>query len=141
MKTTLKQWETAIFIALIVMVVNVKAEGTEKGFSHCKNTEKTLQLEKWMTDEATWDVHAAKITAFIQETETGLELDNWMVNPETWNLNSGIVHEVETGIKLESWMIDETTWNKKNIESELKLQAKIFTKKMKKQSENFCALI
>ncbi len=111
MKTTVKQIATGTFIALILLVVNVKAEGTEKTFSIYESIETTIQLENWMTDETIWGTNFNNIEEFYQETETGIELENWMTNSETWNLDFNYFEEKETGLELESWMTNAETWN------------------------------
>jgi hypothetical protein len=124
MKTTMKQLTAGTFIALILLVGNVNAKGTEVNASSHENIETTLQLEKWMTDEGIWNTSTAKVAEFDQETETALELENWMTNSETWNLNYNFIEETETGMSLESWMMNEKIWdlNSMDTESELKVE-------------------
>ena len=59
MKTTVKQIASVTFIALILLVGNVKAEGTEAKASGQESIETTLQLEKWMTDETIWNTNSS----------------------------------------------------------------------------------
>ncbi len=121
MKTTMKQLTAGTFIALILLVGNVKAEGTEVKASGHENIESTLQIENWMTSDAVWNSNTLKTTDFVQEAEAGLELENWMTNSETWNANYNFVEETETGMSLENWMMNEKIWdlNSMDIESEL----------------------
>jgi len=104
MKTTVKQIATGTFIALILLVVNVKAEGTEKTVSINESIETTLQLENWMTDETIWGTNFINIEEFYQETETGIELESWMTDSETWDNNINFFEEKENRLELESWM-------------------------------------
>jgi predicted transcriptional regulator len=104
MKTTVKQIATGTFIALLLLAVNVKAEGTEKTASINESIETTLILENWMTDETIWGTSFINIGEFYQETETGMELEIWMTNSETWNTTISCIQEPETMLELESWM-------------------------------------
>ncbi len=121
MKATVKQLATATFIALILIVVNVKAEGTERIASINENIETTLQLENWMTDETIWNSDSFSTNEYYQETETGLEIENWMTNAETWNFEYNFLQETEAGLELESWMTCEKTWNKNELNNEAAL--------------------
>jgi len=123
MKTTMKQLAAGTFIALLLLVGNVKAEGTEVKASSQESIETTLQLEKWMTDETLWNKNSMNILEFTQETETGMDLETWMINSATWNFNHNFVEETETGMELENWMTSEETWNlSKNSETELTVE-------------------
>jgi hypothetical protein len=121
MKTTMKHLATATFIALILLVVNVKAEGTEKRTSTHESFENTLQLENWMTDETIWNTNSFSNDEIYQETETGLEIESWMTNAETWNFEFGFFQETETGLELENWMTSEKTWNTSELNNEAAL--------------------
>ncbi len=122
MKATLKQLATGTFIALLLVVVNVKAEAREIKSVVSENTESALLLEKWMTDDAIWTKNDVNITEIIQETEPALKVDDWMLNPEIWNSNFSIVDEVESGLKVENWMINDAMWNINSSENEPTLQ-------------------
>jgi len=121
MKTTMKQLATATFIALILLVVNVKAEGTERIASINESIETTLQLENWMTDETIWNTNSCSNHEFYQETETGLELESWMTNAATWNFEFDFLQVTESGLELESWMTSEETWNTSELNNEAAL--------------------
>ena len=124
MKTTMKQLTASTFIALLLLVGNVNAKGTESKASRNENIESSLQLENWMTDEAIWNTNTVGFTELVQETETAMELENWMTNSETWNSEFSFVEETETGMSLESWMTKEKVWNSEamNSENELKVE-------------------
>jgi len=121
MKTTVKQLATVTFIAFLLIVVNVKAEGTEIKASGSECIETTIQLEKWMTDETIWNPNSAMFTEFVQETETKLELEDWMTNEETWNSNYSFVQETEARMEIEGWMINDATWNTANMSNDPRL--------------------
>jgi len=121
MKTTMKQLAAGTFIALILLVVNVKAEGREIKASIHESIETTLQLEKWMTDENIWNTGYISHAECIQETESSLELESWMTNERTWHLHHNFVEETEAEMELESWMTSEETWNLKDINAESEL--------------------
>lgn len=121
MKTTMKQLATAIIIALFVLVIHVKAEGTEKIASKNENIETTLQLEKWMTDENVWKTNSGTVNRFSQEIEAGLEIESWMTNAVTWDFEAGFLQETEAGLELEGWMICKKIWNKNDCNHEMAL--------------------
>ncbi len=114
MKTTMKQLTAGTFIALILLVGNVQAEGTETKMAS-QAIETTLHLEKWMTSENLWNTNTISISEIALETESTLEIENWMTNENTWSFNINIVEETETGMELESWMTTSETWNTVNI--------------------------
>ena len=121
MKTTMKQLAAGTIIALLLLVGNVNAKGTETTASRHENIESTLQLEKWMTNETIWNSNSAKVTAFTQETESNLELESWMTSTETWNRNYSFIQETESGMELENWMTANKSWNVK-LEAELTVE-------------------
>jgi len=120
MKTTMKQLAAGTFIALLLLVGNVKAEGTERIVSSIESIETALQLENWMTDEIIWNNYFNS-NEFVQEIELSMELENWMTSENIWNLNNNFVEECESGMELESWMTSEETWKTKNINGEPEL--------------------
>ena len=121
MKTTVKQLAAGTFIALLLLVGNVNAKGTEAKASSHENIETTLQLERWMTDEFMLNTNSANIAEIGQETETDLSLENWMTNEETWSLNKSFVEESEAAMEVENWMTSENTWNATNVSQEPEL--------------------
>ena len=121
MKTTLKQLTAGTFIALLLLVGNVKAEGTELKASKLEFIETTLQLEGWMTDETVWNVNSVYTIDFAQETETSLQLENWMTSENIWNLDNSFVTETEAGLELENWMTSEDIWKVEKSDVEEKL--------------------
>jgi hypothetical protein len=121
MKTTMKQLAAGTFIALILLVGNVKAEGTEVKASSHETIESTLQLENWMMNETIWNTSTVTIAEFTRETETTLEIENWMTDAETWNSNFNFVEEMETGMSLENWMMNEKIWDLQNSNNETEI--------------------
>ena len=121
MKTTVKHLTAGTFIALLLLVGNVNAKGTEAKASSHENIETTLHLEKWMTDEFVWNTNSINSTEIGQETETGLSLENWMTNQETWSVNNNFVEETEAAMELENWMTNENTWNLNDLSQESEL--------------------
>ncbi len=122
MKTTMKQLTAGTFIALLLLVGNVKAEGTESKASGHENIESSLQLEKWMTNDAIWNTNTTKFAELVQESETTLEIENWMTNSETWNSKTNFVEETETGMSLENWMMNEKIWDLDAMDSDTELK-------------------
>lgn len=107
MKTTGKQLATGTFLALLLLVVNVNAEGTEKKFAVNESIETTLPLEKWMTDVTFWQTNSEIFTELVQETETELEIESWMINDATWNTNN---LNKDQKSKIEAWMLNDNYW-------------------------------
>ncbi len=122
MKTTMKKLAAGTFITLLVLVVNVKAEGTETKASDRENFESALSLEDWMTDETIWNLATLNNDESANEAETVIGVEDWMVNPETWNFNNDILVETETVLELESWMTDSETWNASGNNTETGLE-------------------
>jgi hypothetical protein len=121
MKTTVKQLTAGTIIALLLLVGNVNAKGTEAKASGHENIETSLQIEKWMTNEVIWNSTTQTISTINQESETSLELENWMTNAETWNFNNSFVEETEAGLEIEAWMTNTETWNVEIAADETKL--------------------
>jgi hypothetical protein len=116
MKTTVKQLAAGTLVALLLAVGNVNAEGTETS-ALSRETETTLQVEKWMTDEALWSTNVVSISEINQQTEATLELESWMTSTKTWNFSNSLVEETEEYMEVECWMTCDKIWNKTvNIE-------------------------
>lgn len=126
MKTTVKQFATVTFIALLLLAGNVKAEGTEIKASGLEIIETTLQLENWMTDEIIWETNTFYAGDLALEKETDIELESWMTNDSMWNSDMHFDTETETEVELEleDWMTSEENWNvqEADIEKELALE-------------------
>ena len=113
MKTSMKQLAAGTILALLLMAVNVHAEGKEATkASSLEATETTMELESWMIDESIWNT----TTSFIKEevTEESLNLEGWMFNDESWNNieTMKIESETEGSLELENWMTDSLVWNR-----------------------------
>jgi len=121
MKTTVKQLTAGTIIALLLLVGNSYAKGTEAKASSHENIETSLQIEKWMTNEVIWNSTTETISTINQESDSGLELENWMTSTETWNLNNNFVEETESGLEIECWMTSEETWNVEKTDAETQL--------------------
>jgi hypothetical protein len=126
MKTTMKHLAAGTFIALILIVGNVRAEGTEtKATSQAIET--SLQVEKWMTDETIWNTKSISLAEIAMEIESTLELESWMTNSETWNFSINVVEEAEENMEIECWMtcdeIWDTTTNMEEKEKELTVES------------------
>jgi hypothetical protein len=124
MKTTMKNLAAAAFIAFLLIVGNVKAEGTEtKATSQAVET--TLQLENWMISETIWNTKPAANFAVVQETENGLQLENWMTNASGWNSNNNFAEVAEPEMVLENWMTNDKVWNNYNNVEETETEMKV----------------
>lgn len=125
MKTTMKNLAAGAFIAFLLIVGNVKAEGTEtKATSQAVET--SLQLENWMISETIWNTKPAANFAVVQETENGLQLENWMTSASVWNSNIIFENVTETKLELENWMTNDKVWNNyynvEETETEMKVE-------------------
>lgn len=110
MKTSMKQLAAGTFLALLLLVGNVNAKGTEVSAIN-RETETTLQVENWMIDESIWDETSFTNYEIAQETETGLELEDWMTSEETWKSNNIFNVETEVELVVENWMTSDNIWN------------------------------
>jgi len=124
MKTTMKNLAAAAFIAFLLIVGNVKAEGTEtKATSQAVET--SLQLENWMISETIWNTKPAANFAVVQETENSLKLENWMTSASVWNSNIIFENVTETKLELENWMTNDKVWNNYNNVEETETEMKV----------------
>ena len=112
MKTRISQLAAITLFAILFLVGNVNAKGTEKSASSHENIEATLELENWMVNDSYWETGTA---IFIEQAiEENMELENWMINKNTWNVNNpvNLKTETEQELVLESWMTNENIWNR-----------------------------
>ena len=125
MKTTMKQLATVTVLAFLLITGNANAHGKALKHACFYESEATLQLESWMTDETIWDSNTTTIPQFTVETEFENKIENWMINTEIWNFNSAFTEVTEAGLAIENWMTDHNIWNFENaeIEPELALES------------------
>jgi len=110
MKTTMKQLTAGTFLTLIMLVGNVNAEGTQaKASSHENAIETTLQVEKWMIDNAAWNTNADKMIAYELVADESIQIENWMTDVNAWDVNHFATEANEPELKLEDWMT-ESNW-------------------------------
>lgn len=112
MKTKVKQIVAVAFLALITLVSNAYAKGTEKSASSHESIEEALEIENWMVADNYWNTG----DVFMIETinEENLELEGWMTDENNWNTENNTVVETETenALEIEPWMISENIWNR-----------------------------
>ncbi len=116
MKTTMKQLAAGTILGLLLIAVNVHAEGKEatnaSSLESIEATETAIELENWMIDDYFWN----GISSFALEntTEESLNLEDWMVSDETWGntQNIEVKTEIDSELEIESWMTDTTVWNR-----------------------------
>jgi hypothetical protein len=111
----MKQLTAGTLLALLLVVGNVKAEGTEvKSAASLEVVETKLVLEDWMMNESIWNEKPAAWV--VNETENNLEIENWMTDENTWEPISTTSEfekaETETKLELESWMTADNVWNR-----------------------------
>ena len=110
MKTSVKQIATGTFIALLLMVGNVKAtELKPSSLESIESIEKetTFQIENWMVNDLVCNKNSINIAKFVQEVEPVMELENWMTNYPTWNTSN---NDNEPKLTVENWMFNDSIW-------------------------------
>ncbi len=116
MKTTMKQLAAGTILALLLMAVNVHAEGRENtnasSLETIEATETTMQLENWMIDNYFWSGSSAINSE--EAIDESLNLENWMISDVNWmnpqEMNVKI--EKDSELEIENWMTDTTVWNR-----------------------------
>ena len=66
-------------------------------------TENVLELESWMTNEATFAV----TLEIDEEADEALELEPWMMNQELFQTAT----ETDPELNLEDWMVSDAIWS------------------------------
>jgi len=96
-------------IALAMVETPVKKTESQAASESSNNlyivneTEPTLELENWMSDESYFGV--AKLSVSM-ETESSLEIEDWMLNEKVFQVNGN----AELPLEIESWMTSEKVW-------------------------------
>ena len=114
MKTTMKQLAAGTILGLLLMTVNVHAEGKEAAkASSLEATETTMELENWMIDDNIWN-KASSFNFDEEAIDESLNLEDWMINDASWETaqNVEINTEKDGELELESWMTDAIVWNR-----------------------------
>lgn len=118
MKTTMKQLTAVSFIALILLVSNVSAEGTQaraSGYVNNVNNESSLRIENWMINSEIWNVKTNTID-FVDQSDSPLEIENWMM--VNWEMQSMLADQAEPAMEVESWMTSPEVWNTTGFSAE-----------------------
>ncbi|MBT3385726.1 MAG: hypothetical protein HN778_05550 [Prolixibacteraceae bacterium] len=114
MKTKINQLMVSAIFALIMLVGNVSAKGTEISALSLEIIEEpALEMEDWMVNENCWE--AAENTFYFFDIEDEkLTLESWMVDTKTWIINSieYLKTETENELLFESWMINKSVWKR-----------------------------
>ncbi len=121
MKTTMKQLATVTFLAFLLLTGNANAHGRAVKHACFDESEATLQVESWMTNETIWNSNTTVITEFKGESESEQIVENWMINTEIWNFNNVFAEATEAELAIENWMTDQNFWNFENAEMEPEL--------------------
>ena len=113
MKTTMKQLTAGTILALLLLVGNAQAKGTEAKASSHDAIETELQLENWMIDDSIWNTNTIAFVEMEQETEGNLDIETWMTSENTWEVVNTIEvqNETEKELQVENWMINNKVWN------------------------------
>ena len=110
MKTRIKTLTTALFLIVFFAAGNLSAKGTEVHASSQVETEQTMELENWMTNEYFWNENE---TIFIEDAQdVNLEVESWMTKKEYWKeLKLGkIEKDSDSDLATEKWMTNENIW-------------------------------
>lgn len=118
MKTKMKNLATVTLAALLLVAINVKAEGKVKAYLKQENVETELEMENWMTDETIWDTNSGFLINVVEETEETMEMESWMMDSNSWSIGFSITEEIEPELELEDWMLEIHVPHRKFIESE-----------------------
>ena len=110
MKTSVKQLAAGTLLALLIMVGNTNAIGTEVE-SLTPEIEAIFDIENWMIDENLWEIQAPINFEIVEETEIDLELETWMTSEEIWNTTTNIIEEKDSELIVEDWMLSEKVWD------------------------------
>jgi hypothetical protein len=68
MKTTMKQLATVTVLVFLLLTGNANAHGRAMKHVCFDDSEATLQVESWMTNETIWNSNNTVITEFTIET-------------------------------------------------------------------------
>lgn len=115
MKTTMKQLTAVSFVALILLVSNVSAEGTQAKASGYVNNESSLQIENWMINSDAWNVKTNTID-FVDQSDSPLIVEKWMV--ANWEMQYMLAVQAEPALEVESWMTSANVWNTTDFSAE-----------------------
>ena len=123
----------AVVIALVLISISVSASGifktriigmekeqllaytTISEVNHASNVffletsvEKSLELERWMTDVTYF---GSQMNDFAMETEESLRVEDWMLADQNFS-GTTIINESDLDLKVEAWMLNEMIWSK-----------------------------
>jgi hypothetical protein len=130
---TTKMKSFAVVIGLVLISISVSAGGifktriigmekeqllaytTTSEVNHSSNAffletsvEKSLELERWMTDVTYF---GAQMNDFAMETEELLSVENWMLADQNFS-GTTIINESDSDLEVEAWMLNEMIWSK-----------------------------
>lgn len=110
MKTTIKNFAAGTILTIVLLFATNNINATELS-ALSNETEASLKIEKWMTDEELWNSKKMMVEEFdFLETESPLQFESWMTNSNLWNSTMELEIETEQGLELENWMIDASNW-------------------------------
>ena len=118
MKTTMKQLATVTALAFLLLTGNANAHGRAMKHVCFDESESTLRLESWMTNETNWNSNTTVISEFTIETEPEQIVETWMINTEIWNFNNKFTEATEADLAIEDWMTAQNVWNVETTENE-----------------------
>jgi hypothetical protein len=97
-------FRTLLILGLILIVsTSFLSDNRANNFMNFEvETEESLDVEDWMTNENTFNVNSMYLEV---ETEESLEVEDWMTNENTFNVS--FVEEIEEPLEVENWMIND----------------------------------
>jgi hypothetical protein len=111
MKTTIRTLIGIVALG-IVGFTNINATADNKRAANAEvviESEGSLAIESWMTDENYWTSDAELNAA---ELEKNLAVESWMTDESYWSSKTDVNNlETEDSLEIESWMLNESLWN------------------------------
>jgi len=113
----------AVIISLVILSVNVDAQGMWQSFQEMKNADDNEMLlandarslssenEAGLTETNTYSAYEE------QETEATLNLEDWMTNASFFTVNA-MNTETEDALELEDWMVNENYFSQSAFQFE-----------------------
>lgn len=93
---------------LLANTTTTEVNHASKVFFLETSVEKSLELEKWMTDV---NYFGSQMTGLALETEESLSVEDWMLANQNFS-GTTIINERDSDMQVEAWMLDELIWNK-----------------------------
>ena len=116
----------AIIISLVILSVNVDAQGMWQSFMEMKNAEESEIALANDTRNLSFvnEIGITEANSFAsyeeQETEEALDLKDWMTNTSFFTVNTV---ETENALELEDWMVNEKYFRESAFQFEIETES------------------